>query len=215
MMLSLGARGESARADLALCNAKSERYGLSLTEEQMGELAQRRVEALRATGRVEFGRGILVELVAAFCDSPYLFQDTYDETLAELQDAFYRFKEDSHEQIADRDLIDVMRRAFDHEAHGSVEHFGSMAVERLVALAEACHRDENEDWSEAEAYEREDGGDGEARNNGARDELDRVYEANRCERPDESYAAEFYDEYNELYRIGFDANSRIGGSSFR
>lgn len=212
-MLSLGARGESARADLALCNAKGERYGLSLTEEQMGELAQRRVEALRATGRVEFGRGVLVELVTAFCDSPYLFQDTYDETIAELQDAFYRFKEDSHERIADQDLIDAMRQAFDHEACGSVEHFGGMSVERLIALAEGSHQDENEDWSEAEAYEED--GDGEASKSGKRDELDRVYEANRCERPDESYAAGFYDEYNELYRTGFDANSRIGGSSFR
>ncbi len=214
MMLSLGARGEPARADLALCNAKSERYGLSLTGEQMKELAERRVEALCATGRVEFGRGVLVELVAAFCDSPYLFQATYDETLADLQDAFYRFKEDSHEQIADQDLIDAMRQAFDHEAHGSVEHLGNMAVERLVALAEACHRDENEDWSEAEAYEGKDG-DVEAGRSGERDGLDRVYEASRCERPDEAYAAGFYDEYNELYRTGFDANSRIGGSTFR
>ena len=45
------------------------------------------------------------------------------------------------------------------------------------------------------------------------DELDRVYDEDRLERPDNDYAAGFYDGYNELYRIGFDTNSRIGGST--
>lgn len=214
MMLMPWADGESAKTDLAACNARGERYGLVLTEEQMGGLARRRVDALRATGRVEFGRGVLLELVSAFCDSPYLSQEAYEETLAELQDAFYRLKEESNEQLPDQELIDAMRYAFDNEAHGSTDYVGDMPASRLVAIAAKLRGDESEDWSETEAYEKNEGED-DAEEKTARDELDRVYEGGRCDRPDEAYAAGFYDAYNELYRIGFDSNSRIGGSSLR
>lgn len=214
MMPMPWADGESAKRDLALCNAKSERFGLVLSEEQMHGLAERRVEALRSTGRVEFGRGVLLEIVAAFCDSPYLSQETYDETLAELQDVFYRIKEDSHEELADQDLIDAMRRAFDGSAHGSTDYLNDLPASRFAEIVECSRGDENEDWSESEAYEKGEGEDdaGAAK---SRDELDRVYESGRFERPDENYAAGFYDGYNELYRIGFDSNSRIGGSAMR
>ena len=46
------------------------------------------------------------------------------------------------------------------------------------------------------------------------DEFDRVFDEERLERPSNEFAAGYYDGYGELYRIGFDANSRIGGSSF-
>lgn len=214
MMMVPAAHGETARSDLAICNAKGAPFGLALNDEQMRGLAERRVESLRATGRVEFGRGVLVEIVAAFCDSPFLSQETYDETLAELQDAFYQLKEDSDERLSDQELIDAMRHAFDGEANGSTDYLGGMPAKRFVEIVQGARGDENEDWSEAEAYE--DGeSESDADGRSVRDELDRVYEADRFDRPDESYAAGFYDGYNELYRIGFDANSRIGGSSMR
>lgn len=214
MMMASAAQGKAMRSDLALCNAKSAQYGLALSEEQIRGLAERRVEALRSTGRVEFGRGVLVELVTAFCDSSFLSQETYDETLADLQDVFYQLKEDSDEQVPDQELIDAMRHAFDTEANGSTDYLGAMPTARFSEIARGARGDENEDWSEAEAYE-EGESEHDAEKRSVRDELDRVYEASRFDRPDEGYAAGFYDGYNELYRIGFDANSRIGGSSMR
>ncbi|MFR1640955.1 MAG: DUF6323 family protein, partial [Eggerthellaceae bacterium] len=70
----------AVREDLAVCNEATAKHGLRLTEQQMMGLAERRGEALRATGRVEFGRGVLRELVLGFCDSPYLSQEGYEET---------------------------------------------------------------------------------------------------------------------------------------
>ena len=204
----------AVRADCALCNAKIMPYGLALTEEQMSGLMHRRVEALRATGRVEFGRGVLTEIVTSFCDSPYLVQDTLENDLADIQDAFYRLKEDSEEELPDQDLIDAMKHAFDTEANGSVEYLGSMPASRFTEIANGLRGDEHAVWSEAEAYE-ESERDDEADEPTARDGLDRVYERQRHDRPDELFAAGYYDEHNELYRIGFDSNSRIGGSSLR
>ena len=85
----------AAREDLAVCNEATAKHGLRLTEPQMMELVERRGEALRATGRVEFGRGVVRELVRGFCDSPYLSQENYAEVIADVQDVFYRRKEDA------------------------------------------------------------------------------------------------------------------------
>ena len=85
----------AAREDLAVCNEATAKHGLRLTEPQMMELVERRGEALRATGRVEFGRGVVCELVRGFCDSPSLSQENYAEAIADVQDVFYRRKEDA------------------------------------------------------------------------------------------------------------------------
>ena len=48
------------------------------------------------------------KLIEAFCDSPYIMQSNYEETLEELQDIFYFFKGEAMEQISDDELIEFM-----------------------------------------------------------------------------------------------------------
>ena len=48
------------------------------------------------------------KLIEAFCDSPYIMQSNYEETLEELQDIFYFFKEEAMEQISDDELIEFL-----------------------------------------------------------------------------------------------------------
>ena len=57
---------------LTQANQITSQYGLVLTEQQMLSLLQQRQEALEATGRVEFGDGVLHLLAERFCDSPFL-----------------------------------------------------------------------------------------------------------------------------------------------
>ena len=54
------------------CNEKTEAFGLMLTEEDAGKLMVCRRDSLRTQMRVEFGKGILPEIIDTFCDSPYL-----------------------------------------------------------------------------------------------------------------------------------------------
>ena len=70
---------------LARLNAQGAPYGLSLSMGDLHALSDCRTQALQNTGRVEFGEGILEKIVAAFADSPYLFQEEYAEALARLQ----------------------------------------------------------------------------------------------------------------------------------
>lgn len=118
-------------AELRECNEFTRSYGLYLTEHQMSELAERRFEALRNTGRVEFKKGVLKKLVAEFCDSPYITQENYEETMTELQEAFYYFKNESMDSISDDELISLMKSHFDGYCQGSIEYLTGTTLDEL------------------------------------------------------------------------------------
>lgn len=126
--------------DLQICNRMTEGCGLALSPTQMRSLAERRVEALRATDRVEFGEGILKKLILAFRDSPYLSQQTYEETLTELQDLFYQLKNETRDHLSDDELIEKMKTAFDGRAQGALE-----LIERFLEPEEDNLIEEEED----------------------------------------------------------------------
>lgn len=203
--------GTSVRDELAACNAATAAHGLSLTEEQAAGLTARRREALAATGRVEFGRGVLRDIAQAFCDSSYVRQETYEETLAAVQDTFYRRKEQAEAcgGMADDELIEALRAAFDGQANGSLDALDDISLPALQQWAKQKQAGDYDETTQREAEEEQDFDEYEP----LRDELDRVYETGHDQRPSNEFAASYYDGYNELYRVGFDANSRIGGSS--
>lgn len=128
---------ELARTVLELekCNRISERYGLSLTHEQMRTLAESRHESLQSTGRVEFGAGIFKPLVYTFCDSPYLTQEDYPSALADLQELFYQFKNGTGDLLGDDELLGAMRAVFDGPAHGAMERLADTPPEELYRIA--------------------------------------------------------------------------------
>ena len=54
------------------CNELTRKFGVSLSDEAIERLINKRFEALKNTGRIEFDEGILKKLIEAFCDSPYI-----------------------------------------------------------------------------------------------------------------------------------------------
>ncbi len=126
---------EAARQELRLCDAENRQYGLRLTEEDITELVQLRHQALQATGRVEFGGGILPKLIAAFRSSPYVDQQNYVSMLADLQEAFYYFKNESMDRFSDDDLIEFMEKVFNGPAAGSADLLCGISLEELCRWA--------------------------------------------------------------------------------
>ena len=112
-------------------NEFSIKYGLMISENQIQNLVQRRFETLRDTGRIEFGEGVLKKLIYAFCDSPYIHQLNYEETLLELQDAFYYFKNETDDRLSDDELIEYMKETFEGKAQGSIEYLTGTSLEEL------------------------------------------------------------------------------------
>ncbi len=104
--------------ELRDCNALTARYGLTLSESAIAALAQKRITALADSGRVEFAESAITKLIKAFCDSPYLQKDDYEETLYELTDAFYAYKNDTFDRMSDDELIGCMRACYDAYAGG-------------------------------------------------------------------------------------------------
>lgn len=110
-----------AVAEIIRCNQTTSRYGLVLKESEAAELADTRSEVLEKVGRIEFAGGTINKLILGFCDSPYLNQFNYAETLNELIEAFYYFKNETLDEIDDDELISWMKSSFDHSCRGSVD----------------------------------------------------------------------------------------------
>lgn len=103
-------------------NEYANQYGVCLTDYDIQKLLIRRRECLVEQQRVEFGTGILDKIIFAFCDSDYIYQDNYVETIARLQSIFYLYKNESMDELTDDELINIMRNAFDEECQGSLEY---------------------------------------------------------------------------------------------
>lgn len=114
------------------CNQLSKKHGLALTEEEAKQLMQSRELSLRDSGRVEFGEGILPELIYAFCDSPYMNQAEYAENLSQLQEIFYLYKSESLDLLSDEELLGFMRRHFDETCFGDLDYLSGTCLERFA-----------------------------------------------------------------------------------
>ena len=121
--------------ELRECNELVAQFGLTLSETQIQSLVERRFDALRDTGRIEFGEGVLKKLIFSFCDSPYLTQENFEETIVELQDSFYYFKNESMDRLSDDELIDFMSIVFNGRAQGSLEYLSGTSLEELCRYA--------------------------------------------------------------------------------
>lgn len=132
---SLVLRNMSAPAlttELEALNARTEAFGLRLSQDDIASVVQATVQALTDSGRMEFGHSVACDIAWTFCDSPYLRQENYAETLLELIDAFYFFKNTCDGLLSDQELIDAMRAFYDSSCQGSLEML------RDASLSDLC-----------------------------------------------------------------------------
>lgn len=134
-MIPMAMQLSAAKEELRCCEALNALHGLVLTEADIEDLVEMRGQALRATGRVEFGGGVLPKLIRAFCGSPYMDRANYAATLAELQEAFYYFKNECRDRFSDDELIEFMAKVFNGRAKGSAELLTAISLEELCRWA--------------------------------------------------------------------------------
>lgn len=113
-------------------NQQSQKHGLVLTEKDALQIINARNEALKTTGRIELGLGVINKIIRMFCRSPYINQVNYADMICELVEAFYCMKNETREQIGDDDLIYIMRDYFDNRCFGSIELLTGRELEKLV-----------------------------------------------------------------------------------
>lgn len=117
---------------ILLTNEVSQQYVLSLSEADAKQLVETKNYCLKTLGRIEVGGEIINDIILAFCDSPFLWQGNYAETLNQLVAIFYIYKEETLEQINDAELIDIMKDYYDNRCMGSVELLVGRELERLA-----------------------------------------------------------------------------------
>jgi hypothetical protein len=132
MFLELVLCNETQLQKIADCNQYTEKFGLQLSNQDVMTLMKDRVEVLREQQRVEFHGGILEKLIFAFCDSAYIYQDNYVETMGRLQEIFYLYKNESLDELSDDELIDYMREQFENECEGSLDHLEDTILEAFA-----------------------------------------------------------------------------------
>ena len=118
-------------------NQKTQQFGLVLTEQDAKLLVEARGEELRRQQRVEFGESILSKLIFTFCDSEYIFQDNYVETIIRLQEIFYIFKNETMDELTDDELLTFMRKQFENVCHGDLEYLEGTCLSNFARAIRA------------------------------------------------------------------------------
>lgn len=118
-------------------NRDTEKFGLALSEKEAQLLVAERGEVLRKERRVEFGQGILPKIIDTFCDSAYITQDSYCDTLIRLQEIFFLYKNEMLDEITDDELLEFMREQFDGVCCGELDYLEGTCLELFAQAIRA------------------------------------------------------------------------------
>lgn len=117
--------------NIKACNEFTNKYGLILNEKQIQNLLEQRKDVLKHTGRIEFQESILEKIIKEFCDSSYITQTNYENTLYELIEIFYTYKNETMDIVTDDELIKFMKKSFDGICKGDIEYLSGTIMYKM------------------------------------------------------------------------------------
>lgn len=121
-------------------NRKTERYGLVLSRQDAQLLTEEKQKILRKERRVEFGEGITDKIIYEFCDSAYIDQNHYVETLMRLQEIFYLYKNEMLDELTDSELLHFMKEQFETVCAGDLEYLESTCLSIFAQAVRAGYQ---------------------------------------------------------------------------
>ena len=98
------------------------------------------LQALRAERRVEFGPGILPRVIEEFCDSDFIDQNNYVDTLIRLQQIFYLYKNEMYDEISDEELLHFMKEQFEEVCFGDLGYLEGTCLRIFAEAVRAGYR---------------------------------------------------------------------------
>ena len=115
-------------------NELTEQFGLCLTEQDAKLILEERKNSLVEQRRIEFGEDIATKIIYEFCDSDYIHQSNYVDTIIRLQEIFYLYKNEMQDEITDDELLHLMKEQFENLCFGDLDYLESTC---LANFAEA------------------------------------------------------------------------------
>jgi hypothetical protein len=129
-------------------NQVTQRFGLSLTEDDVRLITEARQSTLREARRVELGDSITPKIIYEFCDSAYLCQGNYRDTIIRLQEIFFLYKNEMQDEITDDELLHFMKEQFETICYGDLDYLEGTCLANFAQAIRAGYRD----YSETDGY---------------------------------------------------------------
>lgn len=144
-------------------NQTAQKYGLVLSNEDAQLILRERKNSLREQKRIEFGEGIVSKIIYEFCDSRYIDQSSYVDTIVRLQDIFYLYKNEMLDEITDEELLHFMKEQFESICFGDLEYLESTCLANFAQAVRAgyegyrqtCGYGEYEEFDEVKRWDHE------------------------------------------------------------
>jgi len=131
---------ENQLAEIIETNQAAKKYGLVLNEEEAGLILEERCSTLKEQKRVEFGEGITPRIIYEFCDSSFIDQNNYVNTIIRLQEIFYLYKNEMQDEITDAELLHFMREQFENICFGDLEYLEGTCLNIFAQAIRAGYR---------------------------------------------------------------------------
>ena len=108
-----------------------------MRKEDVALIEEARDEQRKELKRIEFGPGILPKIIYAFCDSSYIYQDNYCESMARLQEIFFQYKNEMLDEITDDELLEFMREQFENVCRGDFDYLEGTCLDLFAQAIRA------------------------------------------------------------------------------
>ncbi len=121
-------------------NQYTEEFGLALSEKDAELLLAEKNHVLKAEQRVEFGASILPQIICTFCDSSFISQSNYVDSLIRLQEIFYMYKNEMQDEITDSELLTFMKEQFETVCCGDFDYLEGTCLDIFAQAVRAGYR---------------------------------------------------------------------------
>ena len=118
-------------------NQATAQFGLSLTAQDAELILEERKNVLKEQKRVEFGQGIVPKIIFEFCDSDYIDQNNYVDTIVRLQEIFYLYKNEMQDEITDDELLHLMKEQFEKICFGDLDYLEGTCLSNFAQAIRA------------------------------------------------------------------------------
>lgn len=116
----VGAQNRYVAGELMELSKTTEEYGIVLSEKDCAEIAEFRTAALAENERIEIGIGAVKRIIEEFCESGYVSQSNFKETVEGLLECFYTIKSETDDKVSDDEVMEFLKYLFETEAGGDV-----------------------------------------------------------------------------------------------
>lgn len=132
--------GQNQLVKVIATNQVTEKFGLVLSEEDAKLLVNEKSKSLKEQKRIEYGESILPKIIYEFCDSDYISQRNYVETIGRLQDIFFLYKNEMMDEISDDELLHFMKEQFETVCYGDLEYLESTCLDVFAQAIRAGYQ---------------------------------------------------------------------------